>query len=90
MAVGNPAGTCLARALITLLVCWPVGFVIGAVAQRVNDRTIEAYKKNNPITEETPGAPGSVSGSADPAGDGASTPPPQPERNPAPPIPARG
>jgi hypothetical protein len=70
---------------VTLLVCWPIGFVIGAVAQHVNDRTIEAYKKNNPITEETPDA----SGSADRTGDGAATPPPQSERNPAPPTPAR-
>ena len=85
LAVGNPAGTCLARALTTLLVCWPIGFVVGAVAQRVNDRTIEDYKKKNPITEEASDA----SGSAQRTGAATATPPPQPERNPAPPTPAR-
>jgi hypothetical protein len=51
LAVGNAAATCLMRALVTMLVCWPVGFAVGSVAQHVNERTIEEYKKKNPISE---------------------------------------
>jgi hypothetical protein len=83
MAVGNPTGTCLARALVTLLICWPIGFLLGTVAQGVNERTIAAYKKNNPI-EEAP----EVAAAPDQMADGAQA-PPQTERKPAPPTAAR-
>jgi hypothetical protein len=49
-AVDNPTATILYRALLTMLLCWPVGYAVGAVAQRVNEKAIADYKERNPMT----------------------------------------
>ena len=52
IAVGNPAGTVLWRALLTLALCWPIGYVVGSIAGHMNHTAIEAYKKQNPMEED--------------------------------------
>jgi hypothetical protein len=46
--------TILLRALATMLVCWFVGRLVGAIAQRVVNEHIEQVKAANPIPEDAP------------------------------------
>lgn len=52
-AVDNTTQTVLWRGLITLVICFPIGLIIGTVAQRVVDDNIAAYKNKHPITDES-------------------------------------
>jgi hypothetical protein len=55
VAAGNSAGTILVRALITLAVCWPVGFLVGRLAEHVVELNIRHYKDGHPIiADEAP------------------------------------
>ena len=51
IAAGNAADTVIWRAIFALLICWPVGRIVGGVAQRTVERNIEKYKEDNPIPE---------------------------------------
>jgi len=62
-AVENPTSTILYRAIVTMLLCWPVGYAVGAVAQRVNEKAIANYKDRHPMTAQEP--PSSPPPSAD-------------------------
>lgn len=54
---GNSAGVLIWRATLVMVVCWIVGRVVGAVAQRVVDEHIESYKREHPIPgDEAEGA----------------------------------
>jgi hypothetical protein len=55
--VGNPTTTILLRALLTMLLCWPVGYAVGSVAQRVNEAAIDEYKRKHPLTDPAESAP---------------------------------
>jgi hypothetical protein len=84
-AVDNPTVTILYRALVTMLLCWPVGYAVGAVAQRVNEKAITDYKARHPMTvEEPPDSPSSSSSTSTSASEAAGAAPassPSPERN---------
>jgi len=49
VAVDNPAGTVIFKALVAMLLCWGVGYAVGLVAQHVVDLNIQRYKKIHPI-----------------------------------------
>ncbi len=56
---GNGAVSILVRAVIAMIVCYPVGLIIGLVCQRVVDDQIAAYRQAKPVTDETgPAEPG--------------------------------
>lgn len=56
-AAGNAVETVLYRAMIVLLVCWPIGWAVGMLAQKVNELSIQAYKQKNPIQSDLPQEP---------------------------------
>jgi hypothetical protein len=47
---GNPAPSVLVRALIAMLVCYPIGLVLGTIAQRLVQDEIERHRDSNPET----------------------------------------
>lgn len=51
-AADNEPTTVLWRALIVMVVAWPIGRFIGGVALRVCEESIEAHKKLHPIPGE--------------------------------------
>lgn len=59
LASDNPAPQVLGRAIICMLVCYPVGLVIGMVCVRVIAAHVEAHRKANPIPDEAKLAPAS-------------------------------
>jgi hypothetical protein len=69
VAAGNSAGTILLRALVTLAVCWPVGFLVGRLAEHIVELNIRQYKDGHPITADE--APATADATA--AEDGAPT-----------------
>ncbi len=54
MAVGNSTSTVLLRAMATMGVCLVVGYIVGMIVQRMNDRGIAAYKEAHPLEQELP------------------------------------
>jgi hypothetical protein len=54
LAAGNPANKVLWRAAIAGLVCYPVGRIVGAIAQKTVQDHIDAYKKSHPIPTDEP------------------------------------
>lgn len=53
----NPAAQVLGRAIMCMLVCYPVGLVIGMVCVRVISAHVKAYRLANPIPGEAKLAP---------------------------------
>ena len=49
LAAGNAADTIIWRATAIMLISWPVGYCVGAVAQHAVNRNIEAYKAAHPL-----------------------------------------
>ncbi len=49
LAAGNTTASILARALIAMFVCYPVGLIIGLVCDRVAAGHLAAYRKANPV-----------------------------------------
>lgn len=62
--VGNALTVVLFRALVVMIVCYPIGLLVGTALQRVLDEDIEAYKRAHPI----PGEQDDSSQSADDGG----------------------
>ncbi len=54
LQVGNPVTTVIYRATLVMLMCWPVGYAIGRIGQRVVDHNIETYKAQHPIPADMP------------------------------------
>lgn len=50
LAAQNPASSILVRALIAMIVCYPVGLIIGLICQRLMFDHIEAHQKAASIT----------------------------------------
>ena len=48
----NNASTIILRAIIIMLICWLIAFLIGIVAQRTVQDHIDAYKHKNPIESD--------------------------------------
>lgn len=49
---GNALTVVLFRALVIMLVCYPIGLLVGTALQRVLDEDIQAYKRTHPIPGE--------------------------------------
>jgi hypothetical protein len=65
LASDNPAAHVLVRAVVAMLICYPVGFVVGMTCERVINAHIESHEQANP-------APVAMQGAADAhAADGA-------------------
>lgn len=47
----NAAGVIIWRAILTMIVCYFIGSVVGSFAQRILDKHIAAYKHANPFPE---------------------------------------
>lgn len=57
LATDNPAAQVLGRAIVCMLVCYPVGLAIGLVCVRVISAHVEAHRQANPIPGEAKLAP---------------------------------
>ncbi|MCH6552037.1 MAG: hypothetical protein IH804_08495 [Planctomycetes bacterium] len=49
---GNGVTSILVRAVLAMIVCYPVGLIIGLVCQRVVDDQVAGYREANPIADE--------------------------------------
>ena len=49
----NPTLTVIGRATLVMVVCWPVGLIVGGLAQRTVDAHVKEYKDAHPIPEDT-------------------------------------
>lgn len=52
MAADNSTSTILWRAMVVLLLAYPVGWVVGAIAQSAVQSHVDAYKKAHPIPDD--------------------------------------
>jgi hypothetical protein len=46
---GNPAILVLGRALVAMILCYPIGYVIGIVCERVIALHVGEYEKRHPV-----------------------------------------
>lgn len=51
LASENPASRILGRALIAMMVCYPVGMLVGMVCERIIAAHIEAHRAAHPLSE---------------------------------------
>ena len=51
LAAGNPSDVVLGRALLGLVVCYVLGHVLGACAESVVRRRVDAYKREHPVPD---------------------------------------
>ncbi|RMH19953.1 MAG: hypothetical protein D6698_05080 [Gammaproteobacteria bacterium] len=51
--VGNTPQTVLLRAVLVMIICWPIGYLVGLVAQRAIMDQINRYKQEHPIPDES-------------------------------------
>lgn len=51
LASDNPASSVLARALMAMIICYPVGLVVGMICERLIVAHIEAHQLANPVVE---------------------------------------
>lgn len=47
----NPAQTVMWRAMVAMIICWPIGLIIGTLAQKTIERNIENYKSAHPVPQ---------------------------------------
>lgn len=52
LVAGNPGTLVLTRAIIAMVLCYPTGFVIGLVCERVIRQHLEAYAAQRPLPTE--------------------------------------
>ncbi len=57
IVAGNSATTVIVRSTVVMLVCWVIGFFVGAVAQHIVQDHIDRYKSDHPITSDDQSAP---------------------------------
>ena len=60
--IDNPASAVLGRALVCMLLCYPVGLLVGLVCQRVVTAHIDAHRMANPAEGPASLAPGGAPG----------------------------
>jgi tetrahydromethanopterin S-methyltransferase subunit C len=65
MLSGNHTGVVMVRAIIALLVCYPIGFGVGLIAQRIIDEQVESHKQANPAPDVPDDAPGGAPANED-------------------------
>lgn len=51
-AAGLSTSTILSRAIVVMMVCWPVGRLLGHFAQRAVEENVAQYKKAHPIPRD--------------------------------------
>lgn len=51
LASDNPTLTILTRALICMIVCYPIGWLIGMICQRIIEDHIHIHKQANPAPD---------------------------------------
>ena len=49
--VGNPAASILARALLSLVLCYALGMMVGAICEHVVREHLARYKAKRPVPE---------------------------------------
>jgi hypothetical protein len=69
MSAGNVPETILTRAIVVMVVAWPIGRFCGAVAQWAIQSHIDSYKKAHPIPADSSSAGAEIS-TVPGAGDG--------------------
>ncbi len=50
---GNSPQTVLLRASLVMVICWPIGYLVGLVAQRAIIDQINRYKQEHPLPDES-------------------------------------
>ncbi|MCL4209835.1 MAG: hypothetical protein HRU76_10630 [Phycisphaeraceae bacterium] len=60
LASGNEAMTILLRAVVALMLCYPVGLLVGSVCERVVERHMESYRSAHPADGRTMDASASM------------------------------
>jgi hypothetical protein len=53
LAGGNDAAAVLQRALMAMIACYPVGLIVGIVAQRVIQDEVEKHRSANPSPDSS-------------------------------------
>ena len=53
LSAGNAAVLVLSRAIIAMLICYPVGLAVGLVAQRLVQDHIDSHRAANPAADST-------------------------------------
>lgn len=51
LAIGNSAARILGRALAVMIVCYPIGWMVGLICQHVIDEHVRAHKQANPAPD---------------------------------------
>jgi hypothetical protein len=46
-----PAGSVLWRATLAMLVCWPIGRIVGDIAMAAVGRSVDRYRAEHPLPE---------------------------------------
>lgn len=59
-AAGLAVDDILLRAIMVMLICWPVGRLLGWFAQRAVEENIAHYKRAHPIPEDAMHAPSGI------------------------------
>ena len=49
VAGGNPTGGVLTRAMISMIVCYPIGLIIGLICERVVDNHLREHRAQHPV-----------------------------------------
>ncbi|MHC4415045.1 MAG: hypothetical protein ACYS0G_07165 [Planctomycetota bacterium] len=60
LAGGNPATSILGRALLAMIVCYPVGLMIGMVCQRVLEEHFKVNSSASAVPDQEAGAEASA------------------------------
>ena len=56
LASDNPATHVLVRAVVAMIVCYPIGFIVGIVCERIISAHIESHERANPTPDPNDGA----------------------------------
>lgn len=51
LAAGNSTGSILARGVIAMILCYPLGLLVGVVCHRVVEEQAAAHQEANPVPE---------------------------------------
>lgn len=69
LAGGNETSSILMRSLMAMVLCYPLGLIVGLICERVVDEQARAHQARHPM----PGMPVDGAGPAMPAADGRGT-----------------
>ena len=49
LTAGNPTGTIITRAIVAMVVCYIVGFILGTLGRHAIQEHVDQYKKDHPV-----------------------------------------